>query len=173
MSTKKKASKPTITLNIERGGSTAPKVKREYYSDPEVLADKRFTQRLMKWQALENFRELRATDLDWKMIQYWLYFTEDLISIFDFGDSATRVELAGRIEDALIDGLYVAGRNYKLSKNTFMYMMQEERDLVRDAFLICDQLFDLVSEFWLPAQSNQIYFRIDKHVRQVLNVPEH
>jgi hypothetical protein len=172
MSTKKKAQKPTITLNVERGGLTAPKVKREYYSDPEELANKRFVQRVSKWQALENFHELRATDLDWALLQYWLYFTEDLISIFDFGSSDARVELAHQVEDALIEALYVAGRNYKTSNRTFMYMTQEERDLVRDALLICDELFDLVTEFYNPAQSNQIYTRIDKHVCAVLSVPE-
>lgn len=172
MSTKKKAAKPTITLQVERGTTMAPKVTREYVSDPEVLENKRFVQRLTKWQALENFREGRANGLDWKMIQYWLYYTEDLVSVFNFGDSATRVELAGQVEDALIDALYVAGRNYKASNNTFMYMTKEERDLVRTAFLICDELFDLVAELWPPAQSNKIYLNIDKHVRSVLSVPE-
>lgn len=173
MSTKKKAPKPTITLNVERGGSMAPKVNREYHSDPEVLANKRFVQRLTKWQALENFNELRATELDWALIQYWLYFAEDLIAIFDYDGAATRIELAGQVEDALIDALYVAGRNYKTSNRKFMYMTPEERDLVRAAFLICDELFNLVGEFYTPAQSNTIYTRIDKHVRQVLSVPEH
>lgn len=172
MSTKKKVQQPTIKLNIENGGSTAPKVKREYYSDPEVLVYKRYVQRVSKWQALENFRELRASGLDWKMLQYWLYFTEDLISIFDFGDRDVRLEMASRVEDALIEALYVAGRNYRASDGKFMYMTKEERDLVRDALLLSDELFDLVGELYGVAQSNQIYTRIDTHVRKVLSVPE-
>lgn len=179
MSTKKKAQPSTSTgykLNVERGGAIKPKFPQEHFAGLKLLGDEvvenlRFVQRVQRWQALENFREGRATKVDWGVLQYWLYFTEDLISIYDFGDAETRVELAHRIDDARIEALYVAGRNYKASGFTFMYMTKEERDLVRDAFLICDELYDLLEDLYNNMREI-ILDRIDEHVRKVLSIPE-
>lgn len=178
MSTRKKAQQPNTgyKLNIERGGSVTPRLKQEHRAElkvlaGEVLVNQRFVQRVAKWQALENFRESRATKVDWLLLQYWLYYTEDLISIFDFDDAETRVEIAHRIDDARIEALYLAGRNYKASGFAIMQMNEEECDLIRDALLICDELFDLVGDLY-NSMSEIIYDRIDSHVRKVLSIPE-
>jgi hypothetical protein len=177
MSTKKKVQPSSgYKLNVERGGAIKPKFTQEHAEGlriitNDIVANQRYVQRVARWQALENFNELRATKVDWGVLQYWLYFTEDLISIFGFEDSETRVELAHRIDDARIEALYVAGRNYKASGYTFMYMTEEERELIRDALLICDELFDLVADLY-NNMSDIIYDRIDMHVRKVLSIPE-
>jgi hypothetical protein len=138
----------------------APKVMREYVADPQELIYRRFVQRVQKWQALENFRELCATGQDWKMLEYWLYFTQCLIAEHNFETLEQKAEMQERIEVAFT-ALGAASRNYNTSKYTFMYMTKEERDDMRAALLLGDAL--------LAVSDDDLLKDVINHVRKILD----
>lgn len=136
-----------------------PKVKREYITDPQELIYQRFLQRVQKWQALENFRDLRASGHDWKMLEYWLYFTQCLVAEHDFETLEQKVEMQECIETAF-EALGAASRSYNTSQYKFMYMTKEERDDIRATLLLGDALF--------AASDDDLLKEVIIHVRKIL-----
>lgn len=168
MSTKKSTRTLPVTTQAAIRHTPAPKaqaVKTEivHYKDPEALAYAQFVQDMQAWLSLENFREQRAVGLDWSMLQYWLYFTDDLIAVHDFETKDIRSELSLQVQDA-IESLYAAGRCYEQSGRELMYLTPEERDGIRAALMIRDQLKAMCSD--------KLLLSIDKHVRKVMSVPQ-
>lgn len=138
----------------------APLVKREYVADPQELIYQRFLQRVQKWQALENFRQLCAMGQDWKMLEYWLYFTQCLVAEYDFETLEQKAEMQECIE-AGFEALDAVSRNFNTSKYTFMYMTAEERDDMRSALLLGDALF--------AASDDSLLKEVIAHVQKILS----
>lgn len=153
MSTKKQSN----TKQKQRAVASvrSPKVTREYYDDPEALADARFTEGFRKWLALEAFHALSATDMDWRMLEYWAYFTQAFVAVYDFGSLEQKAELQEKVELAF-QALTNVGQSYNQSKHTFMYMTVEERDDVRDVLLLCDELLAISDDKMLNDVINHL-----------------
>lgn len=122
-----------------------PKVTRLSAGSPELLAYAWFVEDMQKWLSLERFRNLEAKGIDWQTLQYWLYFAECLVTFFNYESTEDKSIFSEIIENAW-EAMGAASRSYNQSKYTFMYMTLEERDAVRDALLLCEDLKSVATE---------------------------
>jgi hypothetical protein len=111
---------------------------------------------------LENLRLKQATGADWNMLQYWLYYAEELWRMYAFECDEDRKQLAVRIYDS-IQALYSVGRRYKGSDYTLMDIMPDECEAIRDGLLIGDELKSITDELDL--------LRAGRQVAKILGVP--
>lgn len=138
-------------------------VEKKYYDSAIALESARFVQTVLPWISLENFRNNTARDSDWMMLQYWLYYAEAIITLFDYDVPEDRLELATNVGYG-IKALYAAGRRYNESNYKIMTMTQEECASIRLGLLIGDALKTITDERRLLI--------VGKHVQKVLSVPQ-
>lgn len=138
-----------------------PIIKNQYFDDPVELNNAKFVQTVLPWIALENFRLGVATDTDWMMLQYWLYYAEGIITLHDFEVAEERIELGTRVAQSL-GALFAGGRRYNESAFTVMTLTHDECDLIRDGLLIGSEIAAITDELGLIA--------VGRHVQRVLTV---
>ncbi len=146
-----------------KSASKTPLVLESYYSDKEKLENAKFIQMILPWVALENFRQCVAKDTDWLQLQYWLYYAEALVSLYQTENPEHRHELAKNVETG-IQAVYVAGRYYNASKYTSMVMTVEECHNVQIGLSIGDALKEITDE--------RVLLAVGRHVQRVLSIPE-
>jgi hypothetical protein len=137
-------------------------VERKYYDDAVALGNAKFINTILPWIALGNLELKQATGADWNMLQYWLYYAEELWRTSSFESVDERKELAVRIYDS-IQALYSIGRRYKASDYTLMDIMPDEYEAIRDGLLIGDELKSIVNELGL--------LTVGRTVAKILGVP--
>lgn len=125
------ARKATVSFN------RTPKLVKVSISDPEELAYAREIADAEKWVCLENFSLGKAKAMDWQMLQYWLYFTEGLATQFVAESELEKEELQDTIERAQ-DAIIRTAQIYNNSAFKIMRMGPDDREYVREAFLLCD-----------------------------------
>jgi len=138
-------------------------VETKVYQDAKELEAARQFQDILPWISMENFRNGIATDADWRMIQFWLYYAEALVSLYNYEISWERLEQAEWVSEG-IAALYAAGRRYNESGYTNMRMSPMECEMVREALLVGDAFKAVTEPNRLAA--------VGRHVQRILNVPQ-
>lgn len=158
MSFKKSGVKPKTPPNTSNF-----KIEKKVYDDPAEHAYAVFLQKFLPWLALEKFRTNTATPTDWSMIEYWLYFSEALVSLYDTEVPEDRVEMATNVGYG-IQALYAIGKRYKDSGRTRMLSTDKEDEAIRVALIINDELKVITPDKYLIA--------VGRHVQRVLTQPQ-
>lgn len=114
-----------------------PKLIKVSICDPEELAYEREIADAEKWVCLDNFRLGKAKAIDWQMLQYWLYFTEGLVTQIIAESALEQEELQDTIERAQT-AIIESAQVYNFSAFKIMRMDASGRDRVREALLLCD-----------------------------------
>lgn len=133
----------------------------EFCATKEQLDNAKLIQSLEPRLALDSFRTNTAKSTDWLMLQYWLYYAEALVSMFNTEVDEHRLQL-GVIVGESIQALYAAGRRYNESKFTIMSATEEEVALITEGISIMEQYKNITDEKTLLI--------IAKHVQKVLKV---
>lgn len=137
-------------------------VETKVYQDAKALEAARQFQDILPWMSMENFRDGIATDADWRMLQFWLYYAEALVSLYDYEIAWEKLEQAEWVSEG-IAALYAAGRRFNDSGFTKMRMTPMEMEMVREALLVGDAFKAITEPNRLAA--------VGRHVQRVLNVP--
>lgn len=130
-------------------------------SDKEAMDNAKLTQALLPRLALEAFRINRAKSSDWLMLQYWLYYAEALVSLFNTENPTDRIEM-GVVVGESIQALYSIGRRYNESKFTVMTATEEDVVVINLGLTIMDAYKEVMDERTLVT--------IGEHIQRVLQV---
>lgn len=120
----------------------------------------KLVQSMLPRLALEAFRNNVARGPDWLQVQYWLYFGEALVSLYNTGNPEERIEMGTIVGDA-IAALYAIGKRYNESKFTVMTATMEETVVINSGLTIMEAYREITDERTL--------LLVGKHVERVLN----
>lgn len=152
MSTKRNSTRSKITRT--------PQIEQVYAANPEDAAYTHYLNDLERWFSLENFRNSKAKAIDWQRLEYWLYFTEAMITQYEVGDTIDDKELIAIIIEDAWNAVQTTAQRFNASGFKIMRMSTEERDAVCEAFLLCDKLKATFTD-------NELLL-VAMHVREIL-----
>lgn len=147
-----KAKPPTNGYVVE----TANFKSNTSFSDAELIS------RILPWISLEKFRMGVAETTDWRQLQFWLYFAEEIVANFIYEKEEEKEEIRKTVSDG-IQALYVSGRRFRESGNEELSLKEEEREQIREALLIGDAFKEIATQSLLA--------KVILHIRDVLNQP--
>lgn len=144
-----------------RAVTATPLVLTKKVFTQEDLEEVKRTQALLPWLALEMFKINKATSADWMMLQFWLYYTEALVSVFITKDAQDRLNMGLDVSEG-IAALYAIGRRFNDSGYKTMTATQHEINEICVGLMHNDALKEITEEKMLVA--------IGKRIQKILKI---
>lgn len=136
-----------------------PLIVEQRFRNAEDLERAKYTQTFMPWLALEALATGRATEQDWALIQYHLYYAEALVSLYRSKIPDDNTEIGFTIGQA-IASLYAVGRRYKTIVPKKLAATPDELDYISVGLQNGDAYKEITEEWMLLV--------VAKHVSKVL-----